>query len=194
MRGIALGEGDELISLAILRHFATSPAEAELFQKQWNANQRALGAEDAVLEDVDADADADTEETDAAEGDVQLSSERYAEMDAHQQFVLTVNARGFGKRSSSYQFPTKGRGGKGNKATDQKRLKEIGNLVAAFSVEPTDQIMLVSDGGQLIRVPVDQIRIASRASKGVRIFNTADGERVVSVEHLTDIGEADEEV
>ena len=80
-------------------------------------------------------------------------------------------------------------GGKGIKATDQTKLKEIGRLVAAFPVEPTDQIMLVSDGGQLIRVPVGQVRMVSRASKGVRIFNTADGERVVSVEHITDIGE-----
>jgi DNA gyrase subunit A len=82
-----------------------------------------------------------------------------------------------------------GRGGKGIKATDQSRLEEIGSLVAAFPVETEDQIMLMSDGGTLIRVPVEGIRIASRASKGVRIFSTAEGERVVSVEHIPDPGE-----
>jgi DNA gyrase subunit A len=189
VRGISLGEGDEVISLTILRHFESAPAERALFQKQWNANQRAITGEEALVEEVDfEDADEDLE------GDGgQLSPERYAEMDAHQQFVLTVNELGYGKRSSSYQFSTKGRGGKGNKATDQSKLDEIGRLVAAFPVEPSDQIMLVSDGGQLIRVPVDDIRIASRASKGVRIFNTAEGEKVVSVEHISDIGGEDED-
>ena len=92
---------------------------------------------------------------------------------------------GFGKRSSSYQFRVSGRGGKGIRATDPTKLKEIGTLVAAFPVEMTDQIMLVSNGGQLIRVPVEGIRFTSRASKGVRVFNTAEGERVVSVERLS---------
>ncbi len=194
VRGITLGEGDQVISLAILRHFESTPAERELFQRQWNANQKAITGEEALLEEGDAeDAEEEAVGEDEGEGEVQLSSERYAEMSAHQQFVLTVNEKGYGKRSSSYQFPAKGRGGKGNKATDQSKLDEIGRLVAAFPVEPADQIMLVSDGGQLIRVPVEGIRIASRASKGVRIFWTAEGERVVSVEHISDInGEADE--
>jgi DNA gyrase subunit A len=105
-----------------------------------------------------------------------------------------VNERGYGKRSSSFEFRISGRGGKGIKATDVSKLDEIGFLVAAFPVEPSDQIMLVTDGGQTIRVPVEgekPIRIASRASKGVRIFNTAPGEKVVSVEHIPDPGEAE---
>jgi DNA gyrase subunit A len=110
-------------------------------------------------------------------------------MGAAEQFVLTVNERGYGKRSSSYEFRISGRGGKGIKATDQSRLDEIGALVAAFPVEASDQIMLVSDGGTLIRVPVEGIRFAGRASKGVRIFNTAEGEKVVSVEHIPDPGQ-----
>jgi DNA gyrase subunit A len=189
VRGISLSDDDAVISLTILRHFESTPAERALFQKQWNANQRAITGEEALPEELDAE-DADE---DVAAGEVQLTPERYAEMDAHQQFVLTVNELGYGKRSSSYQFSTKGRGGKGNKATDQSKLDEIGRLVAAFPVEPADQIMLVSDGGQLIRVPVDGIRIASRASKGVRIFNTAEGEKVVGVEHISDIGGEDED-
>ncbi len=186
VRGVSLAEGDELISMTILTHFDASPAERTAFQKQWAAEQRAAGAEEG---DVVDEAPADDAEEGEGNGIVALSPERFAEMMMAQQFVLTVNEYGYGKRSSSYEFRTSGRGGKGIKATDQSKIDEIGKLVAAFPVEPTDQIMLVSDGGQLIRVPVGQIRIVSRASKGVRIFNTADGEKVVSVEHITDIGD-----
>ncbi|MCM5552286.1 DNA gyrase subunit A [Pleomorphomonas sp. NRK KF1] len=188
VRGISLADGDELISMTILRHFDASPAERTAFQKQWTAEQRVAGDEETDVEDVVAD---ETEEE--GNGIDALSPERYAEMMLAQQFVLTVNEHGYGKRSSSYEFRISGRGGKGIKATDQSKLDEIGKLVAGFPVEPTDQIMLVSDGGQLIRVPVGQVRIVSRASKGVRIFNTAEGEKVVSVEHISDIGEESSE-
>ena len=184
VRGISLADGDELISMTILRHFDASPAERTAFQKQWAAEQRLAGDEEAEVEEVVAD-----EAEEEGNGIDSLSSDRYAEMMLAQQFVLTVNEQGYGKRSSSYEFRISGRGGKGIKATDQSKLDEIGKLVAGFPVEPTDQIMLVSDGGQLIRVPVGQIRIVSRASKGVRIFNTGEGEKVVSVEHISDIGE-----
>lgn len=184
VRGISLADGDELISMTILRHFDANPAERTAFQKQWAAEQRVAGDEETDVEDVIADeAEEEVNSIDA------LTPDRYAEMMLAQQFVLTVNEQGYGKRSSSYEFRISGRGGKGIKATDQSKLDEIGKLVAGFPVEPTDQIMLVSDGGQLIRVPVGQIRIVSRASKGVRIFNTGEGEKVVSVEHISDIGE-----
>src|SRR5690606_31173634 len=107
-------------------------------------------------------------------------------MGAAEQFVLTINEKGFGKRSSSYEFRISNRGGKGIKATDQSRLGEIGNVIAAFPVENADEIMLVSGGGQLIRVPVDGIRFASRASKGVRIFKVAEDEKIVSVERISE--------
>ncbi len=97
------------------------------------------------------------------------------------------SAFGYGKRSSTYDFRTSRRGGKGIKATDQSKIGEIGELVAAFPVEDDDQIMLVSNGGQLIRVPVAGIRYAGRATKGVRIFNTAADERVVSVELVREV-------
>lgn len=184
VRGISLADGDELISMTILRHFDASPAERTAFQKQWAAEQRLAGEEETDVEEVAVD-----EAEEEGNGIDALSPDRYAEMMLAQQFLLTVNEQGYGKRSSSYEFRISGRGGKGIKATDQSKLDEIGKLIAAFPVEPTDQIMLVSDGGQLIRVPVGQIRIVSRASKGVRIFNTAEGEKVVSVEHISDIGE-----
>jgi DNA gyrase subunit A len=123
----------------------------------------------------------------------ELSDERYQELKSREQFVLTVSQKGFGKRSSTYDFRTSGRGGKGIRATDTSKTNEIGELVAAFPVEDRNQLMLVSDGGQLIRVPVDGIRIASRATKGVTIFSTAKDEKVVSVERISE-PEGDDDV
>jgi DNA gyrase subunit A len=183
VRGISLGKGDKVISLSILRHVDATPAERAAYLKQSGAIRRAATGEDIEPEEPTPEAE------DAAETDVSLSQERYVEMGAAEQFVLTVTELGYGKRSSSYEFRVSGRGGKGIRATDPTKLKEIGSLVAAFPVDMSDQIMLVSDGGQLIRVPVDGIRITSRASKGVRVFSTAEGERVVSVERLSDEGE-----
>jgi DNA gyrase subunit A len=115
-------------------------------------------------------------------------------MGAAEQFVLTLTDLGYGKRSSSYEFRISNRGGKGIKATDTSKSAEIGRLVAAFPVEDADEIMLISDGAQLIRVPVAGIRFTSRASKGVRVFRTADGEKVVAVEHISEPeGDAGEE-
>ena len=181
VRGISLAKGDSVISMSILRHVDATPDERAAFLRQSGAMRRA-----ATGEEGEADIEADVEEAEEQAGDVTLSVDRYAQMGAAEQFVLTVNEFGFGKRSSSYEFRISNRGGKGIKATDQRKLKEIGNLVAAFPVEDADQIMLVSNGGQLIRVPVDGIRFASRASKGVRIFRTAEGEKVVSVGRISE--------
>ena len=177
VRGIALGEGDRVISMAILAGSDATPAERAAYLKRSVAERRAAGSEDAeevtlVGEDVSGEAD--------------LSEERYAAMQAAEQFVLTVSEYGYGKRSSSYDFRLTNRGGKGIRATDTSKVAEIGELVAAFPVEPGDQLMLVSDGGQLIRVPVGGIRIASRATKGVTIFSVSEGEKVVSVERISE--------
>ncbi|ODN70138.1 DNA gyrase subunit A [Methylobrevis pamukkalensis] len=184
VRGISLGDGDSVISLTILHHFDATPAERTEYLKLAGAIRRAALGEDA---DVDDAATVEAEEALEGEAPEGLSQTRYAEMGGAEQFVLTVNERGYGKRSSSYDFRLSGRGGKGIKATDQTKLKEIGNLVAAFPVESSDQLMLVSDGGQLIRVPVEGIRFASRASKGVKIFSTGADEKVVSVECLSEV-------
>jgi DNA gyrase subunit A len=189
VRGISLAEGDRVISLSILHHFDAAPAERAAYLRQSSAIRRAATGEE--LEEAAVDENGDEGEAESGEAEGYVSPERYAGMGAAEQFVLTVNERGYGKRSSSYEFRISGRGGKGIKATDQSRLDEIGALVAAFPVEASDQIMLVSDGGTLIRVPVDGIRFAGRASKGVRIFNTAEGEKVVSVEHIPDPGETE---
>jgi DNA gyrase subunit A len=188
VRGISLTAGDSVISMSILRHVSASPAEREAYLKQSGAIRRATSGEHGEADNGVEEPEEFEEGEEAGEGggDVALSVDRYAEMGAAEQFVLTVSEKGFGKRSSSYEFRISNRGGKGIKATDQSKLDEIGALMAAFPVDNSDQIMLVTDGGQLIRVPVDGIRYTSRASKGVRVFRTAEGEKVVSVERISE--------
>ncbi|WP_274424104.1 DNA gyrase subunit A [Chelativorans sp. YIM 93263] len=185
VRGINLADGDKIISMAILEHVEATPAERAAYLKQAAADRRSSNGdeeEEIALTNEDVGEEAS------------LSPERYEELKAHEQMVLTVSEYGYGKRSSSYDFRVIGRGGKGIRATDVSKRDEIGPLVAAFPVAPEDQIMLVSNAGQVIRVPVSGIRIASRATKGVTIFNTADGERVVSVERISEPQADDEEV
>jgi DNA gyrase subunit A len=176
VRGISLGESDRAISMTILEGSDATAAERAAYLSRSGAERRAAGAEeDAVVltnEEVDESAD--------------ISDERYEFLKQHEQFVLTVTEFGYGKRSSSYDFRLTSRGGKGIRATDVSKTLEIGRLVATFPVANDDQIMLVSDGGQVIRVPVAGIRIASRATKGVTIFHTAKGEKVVSVERISE--------
>jgi DNA gyrase subunit A len=179
VRGIAMSEDDRAISMTILEHVDASPAERAAYLKRAVAERKATGAEE---EDISLTNEEVGEEAD-------LSDERYEYLQTHEQFVLTVTAFGYGKRSSSYDFRLTGRGGKGIRATDVSKVDEIGRLVAAFPVGKDDQIMLVSDGGTVIRVPVEGIRFASRATKGVTIFNTAEGEKVVSVEHIPEHGD-----
>jgi DNA gyrase subunit A len=178
VRGIRLDEGDEVISMAILRHVEATPGEREAYMRQALAMRR---AQDAEAADAGAEAAAEVEAEEGAEA-VELTPERYAELGAREQFVLTVSERGFGKRSSSYAYRISGRGGKG--ITAMIVNERNGRLVASFPVEETDQIMLVTDRGKLIRCPVDDVRIAGRSVQGVRIFKTEDDEKVVSVERI----------
>jgi len=178
VRGIAMGEADRVISMSIIEHVDAAPSERAAYLKRSAAERRLLsgnGEEEEIAltnEEIGEEA--------------QLSDERYEFLRGHEQFVLTVTEFGYGKRSSSYDFRLTNRGGKGIRATDVSKVDEIGRLVAAFPVRDDDQIMLVSDGGTVIRVPVHGIRFASRATKGVTIFNTADGEKVVSVERISE--------
>jgi DNA gyrase subunit A len=182
VRGIALDEGDKVISLSILRHVDASAEERVAYLKRALAVRRGTngdGADEMV---------ADGEESNGA---IELGEQRYVELSAAEQLVLTITEKGYGKRSSSYQYRTTKRGGKGVVAMDVREkdgtIKEkIGSIVASFPVEESDQIMLVTDRGQLIRCPVDGIRIAGRGTQGVIVFATQDGERVVSVERLSE--------
>ena len=190
VRGISLAEGDKVISMAILTHTDASSEERVAYLKRASAVRR--GGEEEVTE---ADEDSDVEE---AAGSIELGEKRYVDMSAAEQFVLTISEKGYGKRSSSYEYRITNRGGKGIVAMSildgKKGAKKIrgktGRLVASFPVEEADQIMMVTDAGKLIRTPVAGIRIAGRSTQGVIVLNTADDERVVSVERLSE--EADE--
>jgi DNA gyrase subunit A len=133
-------------------------------------------------EQMGSDADAADEAEEAEGANFSLSQERYAEMSAQEQCILTLSEKGYGKRTLSYEYRITGRGGKG--ITAMAVNSRNGKLVASFPVESSDQIMLVTDGGQLIRVPVDGIRIVGRNSQGVTVFSTKGKEKVVSVEHI----------
>ena len=184
VRGIKLDEGASVISLAILRGSDATPAERATYLKQAAAIRRAAAGEDVDIEETAPDDEETTEE-------VALSSERYAEMGANEQFILAVSENGYGKRSSAYEYRVSGRGGKGIIAMTV--TERNGPLLAAFPVEETDQIMLVTDGGTLIRCPIDDIRIAGRNTQGVTIFKTEEDARVVSVAHLQETSEDDKD-
>jgi DNA gyrase subunit A len=188
VRGIKLDEGASVISLAILRGSDATPAERATYLKQAAAIRRAAAGEETGLEANVEEVVNDDEEV--AE-EVALSPERYAEMGANEQFILAVSENGYGKRSSAYEYRVSGRGGKGIIAMTV--TERNGDLLAAFPVEESDQIMLVTDGGTLIRCPIDDIRIAGRNTQGVTIFKTEDDARVVSVAHMGETAEDDAE-
>ena len=182
VRGIRLDDEDRVISMAVLTHVEATPAERAAYLKQASAMRRATGEGVENGGEVEAAPDVDAEEVTSEE----LTPERYAELGAREQFVLTVSSRGFGKRTSSYEYRVSGRGGKGILAMVVNDRN--GPLVASFPVEHSDQIMLVTDGGQLIRCPVDDVRTAGRNTQGVRIFRTDEDETVASVERIPDDG------
>ncbi len=186
VRGIRLDDGDHVISMTILRAVEASPAERAAYLKQATALRRtesAEGEENGVVEPA-----AEAEEVSEATAD--LGPERFQQLAGAEQFVLTVSERGFGKRSSSYEYRTSGRGGKGIVAMVVNDRN--GPLIASFPISDADQIMLVTDAGQLIRCPVHDVRIAGRNTQGVRIFKTDAEERVVSVEWIPEDSDGEE--
>ena len=173
VRGIQLAEGDTVISMAVINHSDATAEERAAYLKM----SRAVRGE--------GEDEAGSDESDVVAGE--LSQERYAQMSATEQFILTISENGYGKRTSSHEYRITGRGGKGIVAMAVN--KRNGNLVASFPVGDDDQIMLISDGGQTIRLPVGgdkPIRIVSRGSQGVIVFDTAEGEKVVSVERISE--------
>ena len=180
VRGITLGSGDNVISLAILRHMEADSGERITYLKMRRATEGETGEDDIEKEVVG-------ENGTPPEGQAPLSQERYAAMSAAEQVILTVSEKGYGKRTSSFEYRITGRGGKGIGAMAVNARN--GNLVASFPVEHGDGIMLVTNGGQLIRCPVDGIRIAGRNTQGVIVFDTAKSEKVVSVDRIAEVGE-----
>ena len=182
VRGIRLDDEDTVISMAILTHVEATPAERAAYLRQATAMRRATGEAVENGTEIETVADPEAEEATGEE----LTPERYAELGGREQFVLTVSSRGFGKRTSSYEYRVSGRGGKGILAMVVNERN--GSLKASFPVDDSDQIMLVTDGGQLIRCPVYDVRIAGRNTQGVRIFRTDEDETVASVERIPDDG------
>jgi len=180
VRGITLGQGDSVISLAILRHMEADSGERIAYLKMRRATEgEAVGEDDIEKEVVGQDGT-------PPESLASLSQERYAAMSAAEQVILTISEKGYGKRTSSFEYRITGRGGKGIGAMAVNPRN--GKLVASFPVEHGDGIMLVTNGGQLIRCPVEGIRVAGRNTQGVIVFDTAEAEKVVSVDRIAEVG------
>ena len=177
VRGIKLASGDEVISMSILDHVDATSEERDEYSRISSAIKR-------IQAERGDDSDIKLEETGVA---LQaLTAEKYQEMKEKEQFILTVTTTGYGKRSSSYEYRITGRGGQGIANMEMSaRNKEV---ASSFPIDDNQQIMMVTDGGKLIRMPVEDIRIAGRKTQGVILFRTADNEKVVSVTKL----EADE--
>ncbi len=175
VRGIKLADDDAVVSMSVIRHFEATPEERTAYLKM----RRAV----AGLAD-------DASEEDEAPADANFSQERYAEMSAAEDLILTITSGGSGKLSSSHDYPVRGRGGQGVQAID-KGLR-AGPVVASFPVDMDDQIMLVTSTGQSIRCPVDGISFRSRSAGGVKVFDTAKDEKVVSVAWIAEQDAEDE--
>ena len=178
VRGIRLVGYDRVVSMSIIRHFVATPDERAAYLKMRRA----------VAGMVDDDGASDEDETNP---NATISQERYAEMSAAENLILTISVSGSGKLSSSHDYPVRGRGGMGVAAMD--KAMRGGDLVASFPVELDDQIMLATSKGQSIRVPVDGISFRSRSAGGVRVFATGSGEEVVSVARIADQGDQSDE-
>jgi DNA gyrase subunit A len=178
VRGIALAADDKVISMTILRHMEASSEERVAYLKRASAIRRGTAEEEAAAAPEAED------EAEAVGSTIELGEQRYVDLSTAEQFVLTVADRGYGKRSSSFEYRTTRRGGKGIVAMNV--TPKTGRLVASFPVEESDQIMLVTNQGKLIRTTVAGIRIAGRSTQGVIVLNTAEDEHVVSVERLSE--------
>ena len=179
VRGIKLGKDDAVVSLSLLYHSDATSAESRAYLKQASAARRAESGESEAPVEAEDDADDGVEEA-------TLTPERYAALGAREQFVLTMSQTGFGKRSSSYEYRVTGRGGSGIVAIGMGKKNSA--VIASFPVEDSDDLMLISDSGQTIRVAVAGISVQGRAAQGVTIFKVDEGEKVVSVERIADVG------
>ena len=181
VRGVRLNGDDTVISMAILKRVDATPAERAAYLKEATRRRAAASGEAVEGEETAVAIEEDAE--DGAEA-VALTDERFNELAATEEFILTVADTGFGKRSSSYDYRRTGRGGQGIVAMDLS--KRGGKLVASFPIDAGDGLLLVTDSGQLIRTNIQTVRIAGRNTQGVTIFRTSEGQRVVSVERIVE--------
>ncbi|HVO00951.1 MAG TPA: DNA gyrase C-terminal beta-propeller domain-containing protein, partial [Candidatus Cybelea sp.] len=189
VRGIKLdagdenGGGDEVVSMSVLHHIDVETDERDAYLRYAAQKRRSVG------EEVEPEDNGEAQGETGPDTGFALSVERIAALEAAEEFILTVTEKGYGKRSSSYEYRTAGRGGQG--IANIEVSSRNGNVTTSFPVEDTDQIMLVTDAGKLIRTSVHDIRIARRQTQGVTIFKVADDERVVAVAHLPDMEEGE---
>jgi DNA gyrase subunit A len=180
VRGIRLLGDDSVIALSVLRHGDATPDERVAYLK---ARRRAAGEE--------ADATAPAEEGEEATTDIALSAERMDALTEAEEMILAVTDGGFGKRTSSHEYRVAGRGGQGIAGiTLSKRTGHA--VVATFPVRAGDHLMLVTDGGQLIRIEADDVRVTGRQGMGVTLMRLSEGERVISCFPVSDEGEDEE--
>jgi DNA gyrase subunit A len=179
VRGIRLQDGDDVISISTLRHAEFGVEERDAYLRIARLRR---GPEEAEDEAADPSA-----EPAAASPLPDLDERRIAELAAQEQFLLSVTSNGFGKRSSSYEYRIAGRGGQG--IANIRTSERNGSVVASFPVEPGDELLLVTDGGQMLRIGVDGIRIAGRNTLGVVLFRVEDGEQVASVSRIASVPE-----
>jgi DNA gyrase subunit A len=184
VRGIRLLRDDQVISMSVLRHEEAAPDTRNAYLSLAARRRRELGEEG---EAAAAQAPEDGENGNGNGAEAAIAEEEFADLAAREEFLLSVTQKGFGGRSSAYDYRITGRGGQGINSMDLARRRDT--VVAVFPVGPNDQIMLVTDGGMVIRCPVNDIRIARRGSQGVVIFKLGDGERVVSVARLPEVAE-----
>jgi DNA gyrase subunit A len=181
VRGIRLAEGQKIVSMTMIDHVELETDVRDAYLRMSKARRRLPDEEDDSVEDVVETSDEDTGE-ETASAHITLTEDEYEALSEKEQFMLTVTENGYGKRTSAFEYRTTRRGGQGvvNIATEGRN----GAVAASFPVEDGDQMMLVTDGGKIIRSPVADIRIAGRSTQGVTLFDTADDEKVVSVAHL----------
>jgi len=186
VRGIRLLGDDQVISMSILRHEEVPPDERNAYLKLAARRRRQMGEESEAAEAHNGDQGAEPDDSEnGGDAEAAISEEIFADLAGREEFVLSVTEKGFGVRSSAYDYRITGRGGQGLNNMDLSRRSDA--VVAVFPIGHNDQIMLVTDGGMVIRVPVYDIRIARRGKSGVVVFKVGDGERVVSVARLPEV-------
>ena len=182
VRGIKLADNDEVISMSILNHSDATSEQRDEYAKVVSAIKR--------MENENGN-DVEIKAVDTGLLNI-LSPAEFEQMKANEQFILTVTCTGYGKRSSSYEYRVTGRGGSGIANMEMSaRNKEV---VSSFPIDDNNQIMMVTDGGKLIRMPVEDIRVAGRKTQGVILFRTAENEKVMSVTWLDADSEDEEEL
>jgi DNA gyrase subunit A len=181
VRAIKLQQGDEVISMSGLRHVDADAADREEYLKAVNAKRRLAGSDYS---------DSPEKRREDEEQAAKLELPSFREMAEREEFVLTVAEDGYGKRTSSYEYRITARDGQGVAGIDLSRHQGSSTAVAAFPLLPSDQIVMITNGGQLIRCTVDKISIMGRKTRGVRLFATGEGERVVSVTRIREVDDA----